>query len=130
MFAVNWLARDDAGLSDLDEFERIRRDHHENFPEPTDAEVAATEAAIDDYAGIDYESISAAVLAMYGEHELAVTGDHARYLAERIPNGQVIEIPDAAHVSIVDNPEFVIETIEEVLDEQVRTETASVEAGE
>lgn len=121
MFAMNRLARDDAGLSDLDEFERITTDHHADYPEPTPTEQEAIEATFDDYGAldIDYSSIRVPVLALYGERELAVIADHAEYLAEQVPDGRALEVPDAAHLSPVDNPSFVMDAIRDFLDEHV-----------
>lgn len=121
MYAVNWLARDDAGLSDLDEFERVVTDHHADYPEPTAAEHEAIEDALATYPDLDiaYDALTTPVLAMYGERELAVIEDYAEHVATSTPNGRAVEIPDAAHVSIVDNPGFVVDTIRDFLDEHL-----------
>jgi len=118
MFAVNRLARDDAGLSDTEEFERITTAHHADYPEPTDVDQAAIENTFEDYGALepDYEAITIPVLALYGERELDVTADHAEYLAGQVPNGRAVSVPDAAHVSPVDNRSFVVRTIREFLD--------------
>lgn len=124
MFAVNWLARDDAGLSDIDEFERITTDHHADYPEPTPAERDAIEATFDDYGDrdVDYSSIRVPVLALYGERELAVMADHAEHLADRVPDGRALGVPGAAHLSPVDDPSFVMDAIRDFLDERVATD--------
>jgi len=40
---------------------------------------------------------------------------HARYMAAQLPDGVVREIPEAGHVSMVDNPGFVVNALREFL---------------
>lgn len=126
MFAVNRLVRDDAGLSDLDEFERAVTDHHADYPEPTPAERQAIEDALAAYPDLDiaYDSLTTPFLAMYGERELAVMEDYAEHVATSAPSGRAVEVPDAAHLSIVDSPVFVVDTVRDFLDEHLAADGA------
>lgn len=129
MFAVGWLARDDTTLSDLEEYERIVTEHESDYPEPTPPAQDAIEESMGTYDGltIAYEAITAPVLAMYGDREMAVLAEYAEHIAASVPNGRTVEIPDAAHLSPVDNPEFVLDTIRAFLDEQLTSEPTAAE---
>lgn len=119
MEAFLWLRGDDTELSDMEERERIETEHHEDYPEQTEAQSAATRDALDDYddRSIDYEAISVPYLYLYGEKELDTLTGHADFVAEAVPLGRAREIPNAGHHSHVDNPEFVVDTIREFLDD-------------
>lgn len=119
MVAILWLRGDDTELSDMEERERIETEHHEEYPEQTEAQIEATRDALadfDDHA-IDYGAISAPYLYLYGEKELDTLAGHADFIAETVPDGRAQEIPEASHHSHVDNPEFVIRAIREFLDD-------------
>jgi len=50
-----------------------------------------------------------------GEHDLEYFHDIARYMEQRITNSKYLKIPDAGHMSNLDNPKFVNELIENQL---------------
>lgn len=131
MFTVAWLTREDTALSDLDEFERITTEHESDYPEPSPAEADAIEASMQTYEDltIDYEAITTPVLAMYGERELDVLASYGEHVAASVPNGRAVEIPDAAHLSPVDSPQFIVETIREFLDEHATRDPGTTESG-
>lgn len=131
MFTVGWLARDDTTLSDLEAFERIITGHESDYPEPSSAEQQAIQDSLATYDDltIDYEAITAPVLAMYGEREMDVLAAYGKHLAASVPNGRTVEIPDAAHLSPVDNPEFIVDTIRVFLDEHAASEPPPAETG-
>lgn len=119
MEAFLWLRGDDTELSDMEERERIETERHEDYPEQSEAQSAATRNALDDFddRSIDYESISVPYLYLYGEKELNTLTGHADFIAETVPEGRAQEIPGASHHSHDDNPEFVIHAIREFLDD-------------
>lgn len=125
-----WLRGDDTELSDMEERERIETEHRENYPDQTEAQSAATRDALEDFddRSIDYGAIHVPYLYLYGEKELDTLTGHADFVAETVPQVRVREIPDASHHSHVDNPEFVIDTIEGFLDEHVTAEPAAAVA--
>lgn len=51
-----------------------------------------------------------------GEHDLEYFHDIAKYMNERITNSTYITIPDAGHMTNLDNPSFVNELIRQQLD--------------
>lgn len=106
------------GKADMDAVERIHERHGGEVPESEESERRKVEDAVWSYIdlAVDYESIRVPSLHLYGEYEILRLHRHARYMAEQIPRGETREIPNAGHVSHVDNPEFVVEAIRDFLD--------------
>lgn len=105
------------GMGDMSAIERVHKRHGREVPEQSESERRKVEDAITSYLDlvVDYESIHVPSLHLYGEYEIPRLHRHARYMADRIPHGEAREIPNAGHVSHVDNPEFVVDAIREFL---------------
>lgn len=113
---ANWVLEriyGEAASGDVDEAERIQRAYDASVPEQDAAERDKVTDALTSYyeVSIDYEAFDVPALVMTGEHEPSMTGRHAEYICEQIPDGERRTIPDAGHHSHVDNPEFVCEAI-------------------
>lgn len=57
-------------------------------------------------------------LAVVGEYDKLTPPDYHERLAEGIPNGRYREIPDAAHLAMLEEPEAFNETVLEFLDDE------------
>lgn len=121
VLALFWLTRENEALSDLEEIERIITDHHVDYPEPTQAEHTAIDASLEDYSDrtLDYGAIDVPFLALHGELEPAIMAHHADHLAANIPRCRAVRIPEAGHVSMVENLDFVRDTICDFLKEHL-----------
>lgn len=64
---------------------------------------------------VDYSSISAPTLVLYGEHEPAFMRRHAPKMRAEIPNAVVLKVPGGGHTSNLDNPEFFTDAVREFL---------------
>jgi len=101
---------DERGRGDPAAIERVHERHGDDVPPMSDAERRKLDAALADYydASVDYRSVGVPSLHCYGEYEIPRLARHARFMADRLPDGEAREIPGAGHVSMVDNPEFVV----------------------
>jgi len=110
---------DERGRGNPAAIERVHERHGDEVPPITDAEQRKLDAALADYydVSVDYRSVDVPSLHCYGEYEIPRVQRHARFMAERLPDGETVEIPGAGHVSMVDSPEFVVETLRGFLDE-------------
>lgn len=120
--AIEWtyqLFVDEGASGDLEKAERIQESHAAEFPEPSETEVTKIRDALSAFSSmtIDHTTISVPSLCLYGERELASAARHAEYMADRIPDADARQIPDAGHNSHVDNPQFVVGSLREFLDE-------------
>ncbi len=89
-----------------------------------DASAAAVQSVIDSFAALrkasylktldtvtrytkfpPFASIKVPTLVMVGEHDRIATPDYARSMAAAIPNGQFCLLPDAGHLSNLENPD-------------------------
>lgn len=109
---------DERGRGDPEAIERVHERHGDEAPEPSEAERRKLDAALAAYydVSVDYAAVAAPSLHLYGEYEIPRVRRHARYVADRIPGGEAREIPDAGHVSMVDNPGFVVDALRGFLD--------------
>lgn len=112
---------DERGKGDGEAIERVHERHGDDVPPMDDAERRKLDAALADYyeVSIDYRSVGVPSLHCYGEYEIPRIARHARFMAERLPDGERREVPGGGHVSMVDNPEFVVETLQGFLDDAV-----------
>lgn len=119
MDAIMNLRPDDVEPSDMDERDRIESAHNDDYPEQSEAQEAAVRDSLSGYGdrSTDYTAITTPFLYLYGEREMSTLQDHAEFVTETVPNGRALEVPNASHHSHVDNPEFVVETLREFLDE-------------
>ena len=115
MHRINEWRYDPRGAGDMEEIERILQSHAEEIPESSDEESAKIRKALELYssASIDYSSIVVPSLILYGEYEMPMIRRHAKYVGKAIPHAETGQIPNAGHVSTVDNPEFVIKSLGE-----------------
>jgi pimeloyl-ACP methyl ester carboxylesterase len=104
---------DERGRGDPEAIERVHERHGDTVPEPSDIEREKLDAALADYydVSVDYSAVSVPSLHLYGEYEIPWVRRHTRFMAETLPNGELQEIPDAGHVSMVDNPEYVVDAL-------------------
>ena len=104
---------DERGRGDPEAIERVHERHGDTVPEPSDIEREKVDAALADYhdVSVDYSAVSVPSFHLYGEYEIPWVRRHACFMAETLPNGELQEIPDAGHVSMVDNPEFVVDAL-------------------
>lgn len=109
---------DERGKGDLEAIERVQERHGGEVPELSEAERRKVEGALATYLdlSVDYGSITVPSLHLCGEYEIPRLHRHARHMADRIPGGEAREIPGAGHVSHIDNPEFVVDTLRAFLD--------------
>ncbi len=108
---------DPRGAGDMEEIERILQRHGEDVPEPSEKESTKIRKALESYSleSIDYLSIVVPSLILYGEYEIPLIHRHAEYMEDVIPHAEAGQVPDAGHVSTVDNPEFVVSSLREFL---------------
>ncbi|WP_255197058.1 alpha/beta fold hydrolase [Halorarius litoreus] len=108
---------DERGRGDPEAIERVHERHGDVVPEPSDAERRKLDAALATYydVSVDYSRVAVPSLHLYGEYEIPMLRRHARFMADALPNGTAREIPDAGHVSMVDNPGFVVDALREWL---------------
>ena len=104
-------------IGDIEKAERIQQAHSEEFPEIQDEEFEKVENMLKLYHSmeIDHSSIAVPSLLMYGGRERETAARHAKYMAKAIPDAEARGIPNAGHNSHVDNPEFIIESLRELL---------------
>jgi pimeloyl-ACP methyl ester carboxylesterase len=104
---------DERGKGDPEAIERVYERHGDTVPEQSDIEREKLDAALADYhdVSVDYSAVSVPSIHLYGEYEIPWVRRHARFMAETLPNGELQEIPDAGHVSMVDNPEFIVNAL-------------------
>lgn len=115
MHRIDEWRYDPRGAGDMDEIERILQSHAEKFPEPSEEESTKIREAIESYPSesVDYSSISVPALILHGEYEIELIARHTSYMKKVIPRAEANQIPNAGHVSTVDNPEFVVRTLRE-----------------
>lgn len=101
----------------MSEIERILQSHAEDVPNLSETEAAKIHEAVESYPSerLDYSAVTVPSLILYGEHEIPLIRRHAEFTETVIPHAEVKQIPNAGHVSTVDNPEFVIESLRELL---------------
>lgn len=82
--------------------------------------------------GIDYSRITVPTLVIYGENDLGFVRQHAAKLGAELPNVGLVEVPDAGHVSNLDDPAFFTAALREFLADGVDdpAEEGSREEGE
>lgn len=104
-------------MGDIEKLERIQQTHAEEFPEIQEVELAKIDEMLASRPSIsvDYASIAVPSLLMYGELEMGIVARHAKYMASVIPDAEARQIPNAGHNSHVDNSEFIIESLRELL---------------
>ncbi|WP_049902114.1 alpha/beta fold hydrolase [Halococcus agarilyticus] len=117
MHRIDEWRYDPRGAGDMEEIERILRSHAEEFPKPSADESTKIRKAVESYPSesIDYSSILVPSLILYGEYEIPLIRRHAKYMENVIPHAEASRIPNAGHVSTVDSPEFVVESLRELL---------------
>lgn len=113
----DWKYGEEA-IGDLEEIGRIQQAHAEKFPEILETELAKVDDMLTSYplTTVDHASISVPSLLMYGERETKTAARHAEHMASTIPVAETRRIPNAGHNSHVDNPDFVIDLLRELLD--------------
>jgi len=52
-------------------------------------------------------------LVVYGEHDRLTPSECHEYLADGLPDAELVEIPDAAHLPMVERPEAFNEAVSE-----------------
>lgn len=111
---------DERGKGDMAAIERVHEDHGDAVPELSDAEQRKLDAALASYDGVsvDYAAVGVPSIHCYGEYEIPWVRRHAQHMADVFPKGEAREIPEAGHVSMVDNPEFVVGALREFLGER------------
>ncbi|WP_159436336.1 alpha/beta fold hydrolase [Halosegnis longus] len=109
------LRFDERGKGDMAAIERVHDRHGDDVPAMDDAERAKVDAALERYHEefIAYDEITVPSLHLVGEYEIPQVQRHGRYMSERLPDGEFREIPKAGHVSYVDRPAFVRQTLRE-----------------
>lgn len=112
---------DERGKADPEAIERVHERHGDEVPPMSDAERRKLDAALTSYddVSLDYASVTVPSLHLYGEYEIPRMRRHARFMGERLPYGEVREIPEAGHVSMVDEPAFVIDALRAFLEDVV-----------
>lgn len=117
LYRIDLWRYGERGTGDMDAIERIQERHGRETPEQSESERRKVEDALASYLdlAVDFESMQVPSLHLYGEYEIPRLHRHARYMADRIPCGEAQKIPDAGHVSHVDNPEFVVDALREFL---------------
>ena len=108
---------DERGKGDVEAIERVHEQHGDEVSPMSDAERRKLDAALAAYddVTVDYAAMTVPSLHLHGEYEIAWIRRHARYMAAQLPDGVVREIPEAGHVSMVDNPGFVVNALREFL---------------
>jgi pimeloyl-ACP methyl ester carboxylesterase len=108
---------DERGKGDPEAIERVHERHGATVPEPSDAEQRKLDAALANYydVAVEYSRVTVPSLHCYGKYEIPWVRRHARFMADTLPSGEVREIPDAGHVSMVDNRAFVVDALREFL---------------
>lgn len=114
---INEWRYDPRGAGDMEEIERVLQSHAEDVPESSEEESTKIREALESHsaASIDYASIAVPSLILYGEYEIPQIHRHATYMENVIPHAEARQIPNAGHVSTVDNPGFVVESLREFL---------------
>ena len=114
---INEWRYDERAPGNMEEIEHILQRHEADFPELSEEESAKIREAIESYPAefVDYSLISVPALLLYGEYEIALISRHAKYMGNVIPHAKAVQIPNAGHVSTVDNPEFVVGSLRELL---------------
>jgi 3-oxoadipate enol-lactonase len=114
---INEWRYDPRGAGDMEKIERILQSHAEDVPESSEEESTKIRKALESYssASIDYSSIVVPSLILYGEYEIPLIRRHAKYMEKVIPHAEAGQIPNAGHVSTVDNPEFVVTSLRKFL---------------
>lgn len=118
MHRIDEWRYDPRGAGDMEAIERILQRHAEDFPESSEEESTKIREALESYSStsIDYSSIAVPSLILYGEYEIALISRHAKYMKDVIPHAEIGQIPNACHVSTVDNLDFVVTSLREFLD--------------
>lgn len=113
MHRIDEWRYDPRGAGDMEAIERVLQSHAEDVPEPAAEESPKIRNALESYssASIDYSSIVVPSLILHGEYEIPLIRRHASYMENVIPRAEASRIPNAGHVSTVDNPEFVVESL-------------------
>ncbi|MFC6954865.1 alpha/beta hydrolase [Halorubellus litoreus] len=117
MRTIDWVWEQlfrDSTTVDMDDLEEIRDSHACDAPEMQASEREKVMRGVQSYIGsqLEWDRIDVPVLAMYGENEPFIDR-HTEYLDSVLEECRVREIPDATHNSHVDNPEFIIEELQE-----------------
>ncbi|WP_254534986.1 alpha/beta fold hydrolase [Halomarina litorea] len=79
---------------------------------------------------IDLSTVAVPTLVVYGEHEMGFVKRHAALMAASIPGARVVEVPDGAHASNLDNPAFFTEAVRAFLAEREDRRDASTSSGD
>lgn len=108
---------DERGKASIEEIECIQQNHGEKIPEPSDSESKKIREMMDSYQStdIEYAAITVPSLHLCGEYEIEWIKRHTNRLAEVLPNADARQVPNAGHTSHVDNPEYIIRSLEELL---------------
>ncbi|MFB6308307.1 MAG: alpha/beta fold hydrolase [Haloarculaceae archaeon] len=114
--AMVWLQEriQGAGVSgDYEQIERLRA----AGPEMTSDEFAKVIRALVGFRNEtpDLSAIQVPTLVLYGEHDAGFIRRQVPHLASLLPNATVREVPDAGHVSNLDNPDYVTAALREFL---------------
>ena len=72
----------------------------------------------------ELSNVAVPTLIVYGEHEMGFVKRHAAKMAAAVPTATVVEVPGGAHVSNLDEPDFVTAELRRFLSDRV---TATVE---
>lgn len=112
---------DERGKGDMKAIERVHDRHGDEVPEMDGAERRKVDDALASYydLSVEYTAIEVPSLHLHGEYEIPRVRRHARHMGYRIPRGETREVPDAGHVSFVDNPAFVVGALREFLGRSV-----------
>jgi pimeloyl-ACP methyl ester carboxylesterase len=108
---------DERGKGDMDAIERVHERHGAEVPDMNGTESRKLDDALAAYhdESVECASIEVPSLHLCGEYEIPQVRRHARYMATRVPDGEVPGVPDAGHVAFVDNPAFVVEALRRFL---------------
>jgi pimeloyl-ACP methyl ester carboxylesterase len=71
----------------------------------TQAEYTKLFDAIYDHDPTDISHAETPLLVLYGDHEIGQIKRQGQQLADSVPNGRALELPDAAHLVNQDNPD-------------------------
>jgi len=115
LFRLDALRFDERGRGDIAAIERAHERHGDKVPPMDESERRKLDDALKNYHDetVDYDAISVPSLHLAGEYEIPQIQRHARYMSKRLPNGECREVPKAGHVSYVDRPAFVRQTLRE-----------------
>lgn len=101
------------------DYERIE-ELREESPKMSSAEFEKVIGALTRFheSDLDLETVSVPALVLYGENDAGFVRRQCRLLSERLPNAELVEVPDAGHAANLDNSEFVTEQLRTFLTER------------